>query len=90
MPSVVDDFEFIARRAGEIRSARWHELGVSPPVVSNTPQSIVPPESTEESQGSHQAAAPGTLIGETTLSDDWGCCPLPGDWQPAAGGGSNA
>ena len=50
MPSVVDDFGSIARRVGEIRSARWHELGVSPPVVSNTPQSIAPPESTEDSR----------------------------------------
>jgi hypothetical protein len=31
MPSVVDDFAFIAQRAHEIRMARYQELGVSPP-----------------------------------------------------------
>lgn len=33
MPSVIEDFDFIAKRAHEIRMARYHELGVSPPAV---------------------------------------------------------
>ncbi len=78
MPSVVDDFECIARRAREIRSARWHELGVSPPVVQNTQQSVARPEDILGRQDSHQPAASGHLVGETTHSDDWGCCLLPG------------
>ena len=31
MSSVVEDFSFIAKRAHEIRLARYQELGVSPP-----------------------------------------------------------
>jgi hypothetical protein len=31
MPSAVDDYTFIAKRAAEIRAARYQELGVSPP-----------------------------------------------------------
>jgi hypothetical protein len=35
MPSVVEDFAFIAKRAQEISAARYQELGVSPP---NSPE----------------------------------------------------
>ena len=31
MPSVIEDFAFIAKRAQEIRVARYQELGVSAP-----------------------------------------------------------
>ena len=34
MPSVIEDFDFIAKRASEIRMARYHELGVSPPAAA--------------------------------------------------------
>ncbi len=38
MPSVVDDFAFIAKRVHEIRAARYQELGVSPPSPPDPPQ----------------------------------------------------
>jgi hypothetical protein len=40
MSSVIEDFNFIARRASEIRAARYHELGVSPP--TSAPQAQPP------------------------------------------------
>jgi hypothetical protein len=41
MPSVIDDFAFIAKRAQEIRAARYQELGVSSPNPPDPPQSVV-------------------------------------------------
>jgi hypothetical protein len=38
MPSVVEDFAFIAKRAQEIRAARYQELGVSPPGSAEPPR----------------------------------------------------
>jgi hypothetical protein len=38
MPSIVDDFAFIAKRVHEIRAARYQELGVSSPNPSAPPQ----------------------------------------------------
>jgi hypothetical protein len=40
MPSVVDDFAFIAKRAHEIRMARYQELGVSSPNSAGMPQPV--------------------------------------------------
>jgi hypothetical protein len=40
MPSVIEDFAFIAKRAQEIRIARYHELGVSDPTPANPPQTV--------------------------------------------------
>ena len=54
MPSVVEDFAFIAKRAHEIRAARYHELGVSPP---SSPQP--PPHPVEETTLAAQASAGG-------------------------------
>jgi hypothetical protein len=31
MPSLIEDYAYIAQRAREIRAARYRELGVSPP-----------------------------------------------------------
>ena len=46
MPSAVEDFAFIAKRAAEIRAARNHELGVSPPMpVEEIPASTQAPAS---------------------------------------------
>lgn len=53
MPSLIEDFAYIAKRAGEIRAARYRELGVSPPVPPERP---VP----EAQEG---AAAPGCCDG---------------------------
>jgi hypothetical protein len=48
MPSAVEDFAFIAKRAAEIRAARYQELGVSPPTSAKTspppPQAVSAPE----------------------------------------------
>jgi len=38
LPSVVEDFKFIAKRISEIRTARYHELGVSPPAPPKQPR----------------------------------------------------
>jgi hypothetical protein len=40
MPSVIEDFAFIAKRAQEIRVARYHELGVSDPIPPAAPQTV--------------------------------------------------
>jgi hypothetical protein len=40
MPSVVDDFAFIAKRVQEIRAARYQELGVSSPNKADLPQPV--------------------------------------------------
>jgi len=40
MPSVVDDFAFIAKRVHEIRAARYQELGVSSPSPPDPPRPI--------------------------------------------------
>jgi hypothetical protein len=40
MRSIIEDFAFIARRAHEIRMARYQELGVCPP---RSPESPPPP-----------------------------------------------
>jgi hypothetical protein len=42
MPSAIEDFDFIARRAREIRAARYLELGVSPPASPEEAQAPVP------------------------------------------------
>jgi hypothetical protein len=49
MPSLIEDFEYIARRASEIRAARYRELGVSPPSPPKQPapevqEGAAPPE----------------------------------------------
>jgi len=40
MPSLIEDFEYIAQRAREIRAARYRELGVTPPVQSEQPAEV--------------------------------------------------
>jgi hypothetical protein len=40
MPSVVDDFAFIAKRVREIRAARYEELGVTSPNPPDPPQPV--------------------------------------------------
>ena len=40
MPSVVDDFAFIAKRVREIRAARYQELGVASPNPPDPPQPV--------------------------------------------------
>src|SRR5690349_22273527 len=44
MPSVADDFEFIARRANEIRAARCQDLGVSTPDAQDPPRPVGRPD----------------------------------------------
>jgi hypothetical protein len=52
MPSLIEDFAFIAKRAQEIRVARYQELGVSapnPPAAPQTvPQQTVSPQAVTE------------------------------------------
>ncbi len=55
MPSVVDDFAFIAKRVQEIRAARYQELGVSSPVQPDPPQ----PVAKQTATGSGFRYAPG-------------------------------
>jgi hypothetical protein len=77
MSSVIEDFDFIARRASEIRAARYHELGVSPP--TSAPQAQPP---TQESapgpkccDGFKYAPGFGHLAGASSpQTDDWDCC----------------
>jgi hypothetical protein len=40
MPSVIEDFAFIAKRAQEIRIARYHELAVSDPTPAHPLQTV--------------------------------------------------
>ena len=40
MPSLIEDFAFIAKRAQEIRVARYQELGVSAPKPPAPPQTV--------------------------------------------------
>ncbi len=39
MPSLIEDFEFIAKRADEIRAAHSRDLGLSSPAVPEPPPS---------------------------------------------------
>jgi len=47
MPGLIEDYEYIARRAREIRAARWLELGVSPPASEKQPPQTVPRDAAE-------------------------------------------
>ena len=77
MPSVIEDFDFIAKRASEIRMARYHELGVSPPTA---PAQSQPP--TQQAAPAPKCCdgfryAPGfeCLAEESPPQiDDGGCC----------------
>jgi hypothetical protein len=75
MPSLVDDFDFIARRASEIRAAHYQELGVSPP---GSPQSQPPAQQDAPapkcSDGFRYAPGFEHLDGKSSPIDDWGCC----------------
>ena len=66
MPSVIEDFAFIAQRAHEIRMARYHELGVSDPNPPAAPQAIT--EQTVTGGGFRYAPGFEHLAGP--LSDD--------------------
>jgi hypothetical protein len=76
MPSVIEDFDFIAKRASEIRAARYHELGVSPPGSAARPQ---PPAQQDASapkccDGFRYAPGFEHLSGKPAPVDDWDCC----------------
>jgi hypothetical protein len=77
MPSVIEDFDFIAKRASEIRMARYHELGVSPPVAPAQPQ---PPKqqtapALKYCDGFRYAPGFEHLAGKAPPPpDDWDCC----------------
>ena len=58
MASAVEDFECIARRVKEIRMARYHELGVSPP-PSEPPQPRVSQAASEANDCDGFRYAPG-------------------------------
>jgi hypothetical protein len=59
MASVVEDFTFIAQRVHEIRAARYHELGVSPPAFPEQPQETTEPSAPAQSQCGGFRYAPG-------------------------------
>ena len=42
MASVIEDFEFIAKRVAEIRAARYQELGMSAPAAAGDARSPAP------------------------------------------------
>ena len=72
MPSVVEDFESIARRAKEIRAARYQVLGVSPA----SPAPAAPPEAPAPTPGGGFRYAPGFehLATDASPTDEWDCC----------------
>lgn len=78
MPSAVDDFAFIAKRVAEIRTARYQELGVSPPALPEQPPDPAPEPAAATSSGSGFRYAPGFehLAGERASTDN-GACRLP-------------
>jgi hypothetical protein len=59
MPSVVEDFAFIAKRAQEIRAARYQELGVSPPNSPEPPRDATRQPATTQSRCGGFRYAPG-------------------------------
>ena len=59
MPSAVDDFTFIAKRAAEIRAARYHELGVSPPWPAVEPPPATQPATSASPDTGGFKYAPG-------------------------------
>jgi hypothetical protein len=67
MPSIVEDFSFIAKRVHEIRAARYHELGVSPPVSSEQSQPSVRQEPLAPT-------TPGFEPATSPPVDDWDRC----------------
>ncbi len=76
MPSIVEEFEFIARRANEIRAARYHELGVSPPESAGRSR---PPIEQAARSPDHRGGfryAPGFehLAEAPPSPDEWDCC----------------
>ena len=76
MTSVVEDFEFIAKRVSEIRSARYHELGVSPPAPPEQPQSVPQDDASAASGPGGLRSSPSYehLAVEISPTDDWDCC----------------
>ena len=66
MPSVVEDFACIAKRAQEIRVARYVELGVSDPNPPKPPQTVAKQEVT----GGGFRYAPGFEHLATPAPDD--------------------
>ena len=79
MPSLIEDFDYIARRASEIRAARYQELGVSPPATSEQPPHDDERTAPAPQSGGGFQYAPGYehLAAQSAPIDDWGCC-LPG------------
>jgi hypothetical protein len=59
MPGLIEDYEYIARRAKEIRAARWVELGVSPPVWEARPPPAAPPDAPDGKRCDGFRYAPG-------------------------------
>jgi hypothetical protein len=76
MPSVVDDFSFIARRVKEIRTARYNELGVSPPASSGQLQPSVQQATPTPTNCGGFKYAPGfePQTAKSPVIDDWDCC----------------
>jgi hypothetical protein len=74
MLSVADDFEFIARRANEIRAARCQDLGISTPDAQDPPRLVGQPDGAPRHPGSQPPVTPENQVGPPTYSDDWGCC----------------
>ena len=74
MPSVIEDFNFIAQRAREIRMARYHELGVSPPAAPAQPRPAMQQATPEPKCCDGFRYAPGFehLAGESTRQTDHG------------------
>jgi hypothetical protein len=74
MPSIVEDFSFIAKRVHEIRAARYHELGVSPPVSSEQSQPSVRQEPLAPTNCDGFRYAPGFEPATSPPVDDWDRC----------------
>jgi hypothetical protein len=76
LPSVIEDFAFIAKRVSEIRAARYHELGVSPPASPEQPNPLAQENYSAASDNGGFKYARGFehLAAGTTPGDDWDCC----------------
>ena len=77
MPSIIEDFDYIARRVHEIRAARYHELGVSPPASSGPTQPPVEPDLPAPTTCDGFKYAPGFEPQASSPVDEWDCCFAP-------------
>jgi hypothetical protein len=75
MPSVVEDFAFIAQRANEIRVARAHEWGISPlGSTEQRPPAEQPAAAPTGTAGFRYARGFEHLANQSPQIDDRGCC----------------